>query len=56
MSLTHRSAAELAALMARGELAYVKLGRSRRVEVAALRELLDKNRVPGPVGPAAGAA
>lgn len=49
-----RQAAELAAvsvstlyvLMERGALAYVKLGRSRRIERRAIAELIERGRVP----------
>lgn len=34
-------------LMDRGELAYVKFGRSRRIPIKALRQLLDKNSIGG---------
>jgi excisionase family DNA binding protein len=41
------SRAKAYALMERGELEYVRIGRSRRVPLSAVRDLIERNRVGG---------
>ena len=50
MMLLSVSRATLYNLMDAGQLPYVKLGRSRRMPLSALRELIRRNTRPGSVG------
>lgn len=47
----HVSRSKLYLLMASGELPYVKLGKSRRVRMAALLSLIEEHTCKGRVGP-----